>query len=223
MKSANDYLINARRLISDAEYLCAGGRARSAATLTVVALEQFGAFVEALTLETYPGAKTRMGLFLERNQRHSSRQDILAGHVFNFAESTFTGNLLVQAYIAQHVALDFDYLKRVAEGGAIDLDDFMQWVASRPHIELNEKQKHERRENPDIATAHKLLHLTRSGFLKDLREYGLYEDAKRSFSETEIKETLELASNVSAILARSFVVSEPPKIAGVNMPEIALE
>jgi AbiV family abortive infection protein len=49
MASANEILVNAERLISDAEHLYADGRSRSAATLLVVALEQMGAFVEQLS------------------------------------------------------------------------------------------------------------------------------------------------------------------------------
>src|SRR5690349_21455105 len=132
MASSKEYLINAERLISDAEYLYVAGRARSAATLIVVALEELGAFVEALTLEVYPGAETRMGLFTERNRRHANRQDTLAGHVFNFAEGKFAGELVVQAYVVERVALNPDYLKLLAGGGKIDPDDFNQWIASRP-------------------------------------------------------------------------------------------
>ena len=63
MASPNDFLVNAERLISDAEHLYADGRSRSAATLIVVALEQMGAFVETLTIEEYPDAKVHMGIF----------------------------------------------------------------------------------------------------------------------------------------------------------------
>ena len=54
--SSKEFLLNAERLLSDAERLHAEGRCRSAATLVVVALEQTGAFVGALTLEKCPAA-----------------------------------------------------------------------------------------------------------------------------------------------------------------------
>jgi hypothetical protein len=63
MSTPGDILANAERLISDAEHLHAKGRARSASTLIVVALEQLGAFVEALTREKYPDAVVHMGIF----------------------------------------------------------------------------------------------------------------------------------------------------------------
>ena len=48
---------------------------RSAATLTVVALEPMGAFVEVLTLEKYPDAEVHMGIFGDRANSHAKRQD----------------------------------------------------------------------------------------------------------------------------------------------------
>jgi hypothetical protein len=74
MTSSTEILTNAERLISDAEYLCADGRRRSAATLIVHALEQMGEFVEVLTLEQYPNAEVRMGIF-DRPNKHAKRQD----------------------------------------------------------------------------------------------------------------------------------------------------
>jgi hypothetical protein len=61
--SPSEILANADRLISDAAYLHVDDRCRSAATLIVVAMEQMGAFVEALTHETYPSAEVHMGIF----------------------------------------------------------------------------------------------------------------------------------------------------------------
>lgn len=77
--SSTEILANAERLISDAKYLYADGRSRSAATLIVHALEQMGEYVEAITLEKYPNAETLMGLFGQRPDRHATRQDTLAG------------------------------------------------------------------------------------------------------------------------------------------------
>ena len=77
MSTTGDLLSNAERLISDAEYLHAEGRARSAATLIVVALEQLGAFVEVLTREKYPEATVHMGIFGSNANAHAKRQDAL--------------------------------------------------------------------------------------------------------------------------------------------------
>lgn len=199
------YLSNAERLFSDAEFLLANGRSRSAATLIVVGLEQLGANVEARTLQEYPDAEIYMGLFDKRNS-HAKRQDALAGHVLNSAIARFWSKILVGAYAAEHGALDDD-------------QQFMNWLSSgNKSFELSVEQQEEWANCPELAAAHRLLHLTRTGALKALREYGLYEDGKRQFSDAEIKLVLDLASKVRAILARSIVFPEAPKMAGVNMP-----
>jgi AbiV family abortive infection protein len=210
MVSANELLLNAERLLSDAQSLFVGGRCRSAATLTVVALEQMGAFVEVLTLEKYPDAEVHMGIFGDRANSHAKRQDALAGHVFNYAQGEFAARVLAQAYFSEH--------------GWTNPDGFMPWLLSRSKqnsVTLTDKQQQEQRECPDIATGHLLMHLTRTNRLKDLREYGLYEHVRQTFSDAEIGQIIELAAKVRAILAKSYVVPEPFKMAGVNMPDIS--
>jgi AbiV family abortive infection protein len=91
MVSTNELLLNAERLLFDAQFLFAGGRCRSAATLTVVALEQMGAFVEVLTLKRYPDAEVHMGIFGDRANSHAKRQDALAGHVFTTHKASSWG------------------------------------------------------------------------------------------------------------------------------------
>lgn len=207
MASSKELLANAERLISDAEHLHAGGRCRSAATLVVVALEQMGAFVEALTLETYPRAQVHMGLFGDKANGHAKRQDALVGHVMNFALSQFDCRLLWENYFA--------------ETGSTDTDGFLPWLKQSEPIILTytEKQEQRQREDADIATANQLMGLTRANVLKELREYGLYENTNRAFSDTDIRGIIELAHQVRAILAKSSVVPEPPRMAGVNMPD----
>jgi AbiV len=65
----DDILANAERLITDARHLHDVGRSRSAATLVVVALEQFGSFVEELTKEKFPHAVVHMGIFGRKKTR----------------------------------------------------------------------------------------------------------------------------------------------------------
>ncbi|MBB4392575.1 AbiV family abortive infection protein [Bradyrhizobium sp. ERR14] len=204
MAGPKELLANAERLISDATHLCEHGRTRSAATLIVVALEQMGAFVEILTRRTYPNADVQMGLFGSKSNSHARRQDVLAGHVFNFAMAQFAARCLSEGYIAEH--------------GSMNAANFIPWLLQLKNYSLTEKQQEAQGRCPDLATAHLLLHLTRTNFLKHLREYGLYEDVERTFSEAEIAETIELGAKVRVILERSHVVPEPPKIAGINMP-----
>ncbi|WP_457488976.1 hypothetical protein, partial [Tardiphaga sp. P5_C10] len=90
----SNILTNAERLISDAEFMHAGKRSRSAATLIVIALEQLGAFVEALTRETYPDAGVHMGIFGDRANAHARRQDALAGHIMNYAFGAFNNRTM---------------------------------------------------------------------------------------------------------------------------------
>jgi hypothetical protein len=203
--SPNEILINAERLVSDAEHLHSQDRCRSAATLIVVALEQMGAFVEALTLETYPDAPIHMGIFGTKANSHAKRQDALAGHVMNFAFSQFMLRVMTEAY--------------VLENGSWSADNFLSWLLQAPLYTLTEKQQREQRQCPDIATANLLMHLTRTNQLKELREYGLYENANRMFSDAEIEQTIKLARQVRSILTRSHVVPEPLQMAGVNMPK----
>jgi hypothetical protein len=204
MASANEILVNAERLTSDAERLFEDGRSRSAATLIVVALEQMGAFVEALTIEKYPDAEVHMGIFGKNPNRHAKRQDALAGHVLNFAFGQFISRVLAEACMSEH--------------GSINPDDVIPWILRAKWHGLTDKQKQEQRECPDIATGHLLMHLTRTNLLKDLREYGLYENTSRTFSDGNIKQIIDLAAKVRAILAKSYVVPEPMKLIGVNMP-----
>src|SRR5215469_1873833 len=86
-----DYILaNAERLISDARHLHEVGRTRSAATLVVVALEEFGEFVEVATKEKFPKAVVHMGLFGGKANAHAKRQDALAAHVLNWTMGQLT-------------------------------------------------------------------------------------------------------------------------------------
>ena len=81
----------------------------------------------------------------------------------------------------------------------------MPWLLSRSKqnsVTLTDKQQQEQRECPDIATGHLLMHLTRTNRLKDLREYGLYQHVRQTFSDAEIGQIIELAAKVRAILGR---------------------
>lgn len=205
MATTTDILKNAERLIADAELLYSQGSARSAATLIVHALEQMGEFVEALTLEKYPNAEVRMGLFNQPN-RHAKRQDALVAHVLNFA-------------IAQTAAIFYSEKYAQEHGAVTDDGHYLNWFSKNSSLALTEEQQQRWLQSPNLKTAHRLLHLTRTGVLKGLREYGSYENTERAFSENEVHHVLELASKVRVILGNSFVASEPPEMAGVNMPE----
>ncbi|MGM4922786.1 hypothetical protein AB8A31_07750 [Tardiphaga sp. 804_B3_N1_9] len=205
MATPKDYLANAERLVSDAAYLHAQDRARSAATLIVVALEQMGEFVEVLTKVSYPDAEVHMGIFGGKTNAHAKRQDALAGHIMNYAFGSFFVRTMAKRY--------------ADEFPSNSTEDIASWIArTQPHSLSDEEQK-DQRSCPDIAAAHLLLHFVRSNILKDLREYGLYENNSRAFSDDEIKQTISLAFKVRAMLERSWVTPEPFKLVGVNMPE----
>ncbi|WP_375305084.1 hypothetical protein WI560_23630 [Bradyrhizobium sp. A11] len=205
MATTTDILRNAERLIADAELLFSQGSARSAATLIVHALEQMGEFVEALTLEKYPNAEVRMGLFNQPN-RHAKRQDALVAHVLNFAIAQTAASFYAEKYAHEH-------------GAITDDGHYLDWFSRNSSLALSEEQQQRWLQSPHLTTAHLLLHLARTGVLKGLREYGFYENTDRAFSENEVHHVLELASQVRAILENPFVASEPPGMAGVNMPE----
>jgi hypothetical protein len=106
----------------------------------------------------------------------------------------------------------------ISEAGSWSEDKFLSWILQSAPYALTEKQQQDQRQCPDIATANLLMHLTRTNLLKELREYGFYQNASRVFSNAEIERTLELARQVRSILARSYVVPEPLQMAGINMP-----
>jgi hypothetical protein len=205
MAEPKRYLTNAERLLSDAEYLHGQERTRTAATLIVSALEQMGEFVEALTKVSYPGAEVHMGIFGDKANAHAKRQDALAGHVMNYAFSAFFIRTMAKRY--------------AVECPKSPAEDFVGWLIRTQHQALNEAEMADQKSCPDIKAAHILMHFVRSNILKDLREYGLYENNNRTFSNEEIEQTMVLASQVRAMLEKSWVTSEPFKLAGVNMPE----
>jgi hypothetical protein len=200
---ASEILANAERLISDAEHLHGEGRSRSAATLIVVALEQLGAFVEVLTKETYPDATVHMGIFGEKANAHAKRQDALAAHVMNYAFGNFMMKTSMDSFTQTRL-----------EG-----EDFGAWLIRRGPYKLSEKEKLEERRCPDIAVAHILMHFVRSNRLKDLREFGLYENTGKEFSDDEVRKAIGLTSRIREILSRSWVAPEVMQLVGVNMPE----
>ena len=205
MAEPKEYLANAERLVSDAAHLREQGRARSAATLTVVALEQMGQFVETMTKVSYPDAEVHMGIFGIKANAHAKRQDALAGHVMNYAFGAFHTRIMAKRY--------------VLELGSNPSEDFVAWLIRTKHRQLTDDELLDEKSCPDIKTANILMHFVRSNILKDLREYGLYEDNARVFTKQQIEQAIDLASKVRAILEKSWVSPEPFQLAGVNMPE----
>jgi AbiV family abortive infection protein len=202
-----DLLTNAERLISDAEFLFKHGRVRSAATLVVVALEQMGAFVETSTKAEYPDAVVHMDIFGKNANAHAKRQDALAAHVMSFALGSFAIKIGTEDFILTH-------------GRAASDDEFIEWMTKRHRKGgFTEKQKQEMREYPDLVVANTLLQALRINRLQQLREYGLYEDANKQFSDTAVAQVIDLAAKVREILTRSFMAPDVIQIAGINMPE----
>ncbi|HEX3441191.1 MAG TPA: hypothetical protein VHT93_12665 [Pseudolabrys sp.] len=205
--TSDDILANAERLIADARHLHDVGRSRSAATLVVVALEQFGSFVEELTKEKFPDAVVHMGIFGDKANAHAKRQDALAGHVYNFV----LGELSTQFM--------FEIFYHKTRCG--DHEKFMQWLvnAAAP-LAFSDKQKERMKSSKEMQSASLLMHFVREGRLKHLREYGLYENSELRFSPAAIQQVIELAEMVREILVRSrnVLVPEPMSLAGVNMP-----
>ena len=132
--------------------------------------------------------------------------------MLNFAIRQFSIKIWTEAY--------------VAERGSWDPDNFVAWMLeerdSPRTLEITDKQQEERRACPDTAAGALLMHLTRTNLLKDLREYGFYENTTREFSDVFIKETIDLAKKVRAILSKAPVVPEPLQLAGVNLDPATL-
>jgi hypothetical protein len=206
MSKSGDILSNAERLISDATHMHAEGRSRSAATLIVVALEQLGAFVEALTRETYPEAVLHIGIFGDRANAHAKRQDALGAHVLNYVMGLETARCLWEEYFEKTRSND------------ADLDTFLKWLRTRRPIEFSAAQQERQRNNPDIVAANALMRAVSTHRSQHLREYGLYENVARTFSDASVGEIIELAARVREILSRAPVLPETMQIAGINMP-----
>jgi hypothetical protein len=204
MSKATDILSNAERLISDAAHMHAEGRSRSAATLIVVALEQLGAFVEALTKEKYPEAVLHIGIFGDRANAHAKRQDALAAHVLNFVLGEQMALCLAEKY--------------VEETKGAGPEGFLKWPEGAPPFEFDPAQKDRMRKSPDVITGNALMQAVSTSRLKHLREYGLYENAARTFSDASVGQVIELAAQVRKILSRAPVLPETMQIAGINMP-----
>ena len=207
MTKSGDILSNAERLISDAVHLHGEGRSRSAATLIVVALEQLGAFVEALTREKYPKAVLHIGIFGDRANAHAKRQDALAAHVLNFVMGQQSAYCLWERYFEETKSAD------------CDPDTFLKWLLACGPIEFTPAQKERERNSPDVIAANALMQAVSTQRLKHLREYGLYENAARTFSDASVGEIIELAARVREILSRAPVLPETMGIAGINMPK----
>jgi hypothetical protein len=201
-------LANAERLIADARYLYGAGRGRSAATLIVVALEQFGSFIEELTKERYPNTTVHMGIFGDDANAHARRQDALAGHVLNYILGQFFISFLAETF----------YKKT----GCGDAEKFMQWsVKAAAPMDFTEEQKQRMKDSEEMKSASLLMQLVRDNRLKEIREFGFYENSKRRFSLAAIQQVMELAESVQKILveSRKAVVPHPMEMAGINMPE----
>jgi hypothetical protein len=207
MKPA-DIFANAERLISDARLLHQAGRSRSAATLTVVALEQLGAYVEDLTREKYPEAVVHMGIFGDRANAHAKRQDALTAHVLSIALGRATTDVLFEIFFRKT--------------GCGDREKYVQWfLAQKGPIQFTPEQQDRINNGPDMRTAKLLMKSVRTSQLQHLREFGLYENVAARFSDDEIGEAISLAERVRVIMESSadWVVPETVQIAGINMPD----
>jgi hypothetical protein len=98
-------------------------------------------------------------------------------------------------------------------------EDFTVWLLRKKSFHFTEEEQADQRSCPDIKAAHILMHFVRTNVLRDLREYGFYEHNARTFTEMEIEQKIELAACVRAMLEKSWVIPEPFKLVGVNMPE----
>jgi hypothetical protein len=191
----DDILANAERLISDARHLFDGGRSRSAATLIVVALEQFGAFVEAFTRDKYPDVSVQMGLFGDKANAHAKRQDALVSYLLWYSIGTASAYVAHQTFIEQ-------------TGGGDD-EKFREWFRTRRFFGLTAAQAEVLNDHPFTKTANLLLDLARTKRLQHLREFGLYETVETRFCDADIAQALELAETIRQILALSQRVAMP--------------
>jgi hypothetical protein len=201
----DDILANAERLLDDARYLYDDGRARSAATLVVVALEQLGAFVEAFTHEKYPDVAVSLGLFGHKPNAHAKRQDALAAHVLHCGLAV-AGSIACWAFAEQMEGTNLDY-EQYEEWRKNRLHDFKEnldeWLVNVRDLMFTDAQRKVMNEHPYMKAANLLLGLARMNRLQQLREFGLYENVETKFSDEAVRQVLELASVVHVMLKQS--------------------
>jgi hypothetical protein len=81
-------------------------------------------------------------------------------------------------------------------------EEFIEWlIRAAPH-HLSDEEKTQQRECPNITAAQLLTHVVRTNRLKELREYRLYENTKRKFSEAAVTRATDLAARVRQMLAK---------------------
>ena len=126
------------------------------------------------------------------------------------------------AYVLTTVTSEFAFEIFFNKTGCGDIDKFTHWFTSGPKpIEFTAAQKQRMRDNADFKAANLLLSMARDRRLKQLREFGLYENVEYMFSDAAVGQTLDLAERIQRILVKSrdFPLPEPLKIAGINMPK----
>ena len=145
-----------------------------------------------------------MGLFGDKANAHAKRQDALAAHVFNWAMGRLGDQFCWELF--------------VEKTGCGDTKQFLQWLQTTAPIEFKEEQKQRMRKDHELQMAGLLLRLTKENRLRDLREYGLYENSKSRFSDSAIKQAIELADVVRQMLlkSREEIASQPMEVLDWN-------
>lgn len=204
----DDILANSERLIADAKFLFANGRARSASTLTVAALEQLGYFVEVTARQKYSDPELYLGIFGDSRNAHAMRQDALAAHVYNHVLAGHTVQMVVEAFVRRTGCMDLERILRWILNGGVPLSFF-------------DDQTRRLNESPEVQWAGLLLQMTRENKLKNLREFGLYANAKYHFSEAAIDQVIKMTEAVRKILleSRDDILEHTIGIPGLNCSE----
>lgn len=145
-----------------------------------------------------------MGVFGKRANAHGKRQDALASHVLNWKTWELTQGFCWEIFI-----------KRTGCG---DAKQFLQWLQSAVPLEFTAEQKQRMKDDHELKTAGLLMKLTKENRLKELREFGLYENANFRFSDAAILQVLDLADTVRQVLlkSRNEIAPEPMVILDWN-------
>ena len=155
-----------------------------------------------ITKEKYPDAIVHIGIFGKKANAHAKRQDIIAGHVFNFAVGRLTTQFAFEIFCRKT--------------GCGDTERFISWLASATPLEFTEEQKQRMKADKHVQAAALLMQFVREGRLKVLREFGLYEDSEARFSSAAVQQVIELAETVKDILVESRLDSTPPARAALR-------
>jgi hypothetical protein len=148
-----------------------------------------------------------MGLFGDKANAHSTRQDALAAHVFGWKMGNYAEQFTAEIFTRRTM-------------GCCDIDQYHRWLTRSTPISFSTEQKDRMRDDRELSAAGFLMRLTRQNRLRDLREFGTYQDSNCRFSDAAVHQVIELAGAISKMVetSRDRIAPAPIKLFDPNWP-----